>query len=73
MTRAPVRYRDICDDNGHQYLIPVSRQDEWDAWMQIPSDDPASWEAPEFAVRIEGGVLSFTNPQIDGLPVVFPK
>lgn len=66
------RYQLESDNDSHRYLIPADRADEWDAWLEIPSDDPASWDVPEFAVAIDGGAITFTNPMIGGEPVVFP-
>lgn len=54
------------DNDSHWYVIPVAKQQEWDAWLDIPSDDERAWNAPDFA-RPVGGALSlvtFGNPEI---------
>lgn len=58
------RYRLEYDESGHRYVIPVDREDEWDAWHELPSSDPRSWEVPDFAKRVEGD-LTFTNPRCE--------
>lgn len=52
------------DDSGHDYIVPVAKRDEWHAWQDIPEEDLRSWDVPEFAQRIDGGGLTFTNPVI---------
>ena len=49
------------DDSGHQYAIPVKDSEEWEYWLDLPSDDPMSWDAPDFAIPVEG-TLTFENP-----------
>jgi len=56
------RYKLVSDDSGHDYAIPVLLEDQWDAWRALPSDDPAAWEAPSFAIPVEGD-FTFTDPQ----------
>jgi hypothetical protein len=34
----------------------------------MDEDDPASWEEPEYAHRIDGGYLTFTDPRIEKGP-----
>lgn len=52
------------DNSGHDYVVPVSRRDEWFRWLEIPEDDERSWEVPEYAKRIDGR-LTFTDPRTD--------
>lgn len=58
-----LRYKIVTDRSGHEYLIPVVREYDWDQFMEIPEDDPLSWEPPSFAGRIEGN-LTFEKPEI---------
>lgn len=55
------------DNDGHWYVIPVAKQPEWGAWLDIPSDDERAWEEPEFAKRVGGApcLVTFTNPVIE--------
>lgn len=52
------------DNSGHEYFVPVSRTDEWYAWVEIPEDDERSWEAPGYAGRIDGR-FTFTDPRCE--------
>lgn len=53
------------DESSHKYIVPLSRKADWDAWREIPEDDPRSWDAPEYAEMIEGGRLTFQNWRMD--------
>ena len=45
----------LCQDNDtHWYLVDNAIRDRWFAWLDIPSDDVRSWEAPEGAERLNG-------------------
>lgn len=57
-----IRYEIAGDNSGHEYYIPVDKSDHWYEWLELPDDDPLSWEEPDYAVRIDGG-FSFTNPR----------
>ena len=52
------RYKIVGDDSGHDYVIPVEREEEW--WA-IDFDDDIT---PDWAVRVEGQ-LTFTDPKYD--------
>lgn len=52
------------DSSGHRYLVPFDRRREWMLWADLPEDDERSWNVPEYANRLDGGVLTFTNPEI---------
>lgn len=53
----------VGDNSGHEYVIPESKQDEWDTFMEIPEDDERSWDVPEWAERKEGR-FRFTEYEI---------
>lgn len=55
------------DDSGHWYVVPLDKQEEWSVWRNIPEDDERSWNAPEWAERVNGSPnrISFTNPRDD--------
>lgn len=58
-----MRYKIAEDNSCHYYLIPANKQKEWDEWLNIPEDDERSWDAPNFAVAIDGWHrLTFENP-----------
>jgi hypothetical protein len=57
------------DDSGHEYLVPLERVEEWHKFCAIPEDDEESWDVPAWAVRIDGGRLTFSEPAIGGRPV----
>lgn len=44
----------VSDNSGHEYVIPQEKQEEWDAFMEIPEDDERSWDVPEWAEQKEG-------------------
>jgi hypothetical protein len=47
-------YMLVQDQSSHWYLIPADRRPEWDAWSELDEDDEAAWDAPEFAVPVNG-------------------
>ena len=59
------RYFMSTDNDAHRYYIPWDRRAEWFAWCDIPMDDERAWETPDFAIRIDGGPLTFENPRIE--------
>ena len=58
-----MRYFLDCDNDCHHYVIPVDRQEEWEAWLDLDSDDEASWNVPLFAVAVGGSpsLVTFEN------------
>ena len=58
------RYFIGSDNSGHEYFVPVSRREEFDEWAQLPEDDEAGWETPEYATRIDGR-FTFTDPRCE--------
>jgi hypothetical protein len=63
------RYFISHDNSGHAYLVPLARIAEWREWVELPDDDERSWDEPDFAWRMDGGLLSFTDPIINGKKV----
>lgn len=59
------RYFIDTDCSGHEYYIPWDKREEWRSYAEIPEDDERSWEIPEYAVRIDGGTLTFEKPGIN--------
>ncbi|WP_298983411.1 hypothetical protein [uncultured Roseibium sp.] len=60
-TEEPERFFIGGDNSGHEYAVPVAKRDEWEAWVSLDEDDERSWDAPEFAIRIDG-CFTFENP-----------
>lgn len=54
------------DNDGHWFIVPVSKQDEWTAWCELDQDDPSAWKYPEFAEGIGGSptLVTFLKPEI---------
>lgn len=59
-----MRFRIVSDNSGHDYYIPVDKTEEWRRFSEIDEDDPASWDVPLFAKRIDGR-FTFTDPRCD--------
>ena len=60
-----MRYTEVTDQSSHHYYIPIQNINHWRLWMELDEDDPKSWETPKYAVRIDGGQLTFENPRIE--------
>jgi hypothetical protein len=41
------------DDDCHWYIIEADKRKEWDAWLNLDSEDETSWNVPEFAQEID--------------------
>lgn len=61
------RFFKAVDNSSHHYIVPLAKRAEWIAWRDLPEDDENGWDAPEWAVRIDGGTLTFTDPKIERL------
>jgi hypothetical protein len=42
------------DRNGTFYIIPTRKREEWNKWLNLPEDNPYSWDALHFTEIIEG-------------------
>lgn len=60
------RYRLAQDNDSHWYVIPVSRQQEWDNWTELDPEDARAWNVPAFAQRVGGSysLVTFSEPEI---------
>lgn len=66
----------VSDDDGHRYLVPLDQRDaaiaqyrDQATYRDMTPEERAPYvrpSGPDRAVRLEGGVLSFTDPQVDG-------
>lgn len=52
------------DNDGHWYLVPADRREEWRAWIGLPSNDERTWTHPRWALALGGSPSSvvFTDP-----------
>ena len=65
----------VQDQSAHWYLIPKSKEKDWNKWSNLPEDDERTWDVPKYAVCIGGSpsMVSFENPRINDTPVAWPK
>lgn len=63
MRPAPIRYYLAFDGDGHEYVVPVDRHDEWETWAALPVDEHIALIPPSFARRITMPLLTFTDPR----------
>ncbi len=51
------------DSDSHWYVVPVDKEDEWNNWCEIDSDDERAWTPPLWAVEVGGSptTVHFTN------------
>ncbi len=63
------------DYDGHWFVVPVAKKEEWNAWTSLDEDDEKAWEAPEWAYSIGGSPtqVEFEFPKINGKPVFKKK
>jgi len=66
MTTTPNRWFIGSDGSAHRYLVPLDKHAEWLEWTNLDESDERSWDAPAYAKRIDGGLLTFTDPEIGG-------
>lgn len=54
------------DNDGHWYVIPIDKEEEWSEFMDLDEDDIASWDVPEWADAIGGApsLVRFTDYKI---------
>lgn len=57
------RYRVVMDNDGHHYLIPADKDEEWDEFLDLEGE--AAWDVPEWARDIDFPALTFTDPRLD--------
>lgn len=66
--KQPERWTTVRDDDGHEYLIPANRVDEFHDWDEKVTEeegcgptDVDMWDE----YRKDGGRLTFTDPKIE--------
>lgn len=66
-TSEPQRFRLLSDDDGHDYIIPVGEEKQFEAWVAATSNDE-EYEGKSYEDKAIGGapsLISFTDPRID--------
>lgn len=44
----------VQDNDSHWYVIPKDKNDAWNDFCAIPSDDERAWDIPDFAEQVGG-------------------
>jgi hypothetical protein len=60
------RYKLLKDDDGHAYIIPVEKEEEFEKWVRATTDNE-DYEGPSFEHLVIGGspsLVTFTDPQV---------
>ena len=67
MTDAASRYFFDSDDDGHYFMVPAERREEWTAWLKVTEDrdNEEGWNAPEWArpLPYHPSRYTFTDPR----------
>lgn len=61
-----VRYCLMSDGDGHTWLVPVMRRQEFETYIALCECAECDYIEPDYVKRVEGGLLTFTQPQLDG-------
>lgn len=66
-----MRWTIVTDDDGHDYLIPADKRDEFESWIYPEEIDawgyPVIGPQPPWAITIGGAIsyaLTFENPTL---------
>ena len=54
MTKERGPYIIVRDNDFHSYVIPKAREQEWEKWLALPSDDEKCWDVPSWAESVGG-------------------
>lgn len=68
MAEEQKRYRFVSDDDGHDYLIEVGKEDAFDKWLDAVSSGDPEFEGEEFdddAIGCNPSCYSFADPRSD--------
>jgi hypothetical protein len=63
MTNNHKRFFIASDDSGHDYVVPWAKREEWYQFVDRLSDDCCE-DVPDYADRIDGGIVTFTSWEI---------
>lgn len=59
-----IRYCVMIDDDGHNYLVPAYKRDDFQLWLNLTSVAELAYRLPEWARRIDDfHKISFTDPK----------
>ncbi len=63
-----MRYFLDTDNDSHWFIVPLYRRKEWEAFLEIPSEDERSWTVPTWAIEVGGSptTVSFAEPELEG-------
>lgn len=61
-----VRYCLMSDGDGHTWAIPVEWRNAFERYIADCECGEEIFHEPSYAHRVEGGLLTFTQPQLDG-------
>lgn len=64
-----IRYCLVKDSDGHTWLVPAMRREEFERYLLLCDGAMCWYPEPQYAIRVEGGLLTFTQPQLDGKDV----
>lgn len=55
-----------CNSN-RWFIIPQEKAKDWNAFVTMDENDPASWNYPKWAIRVGGSynLVSFTDFEIE--------
>jgi hypothetical protein len=67
-----MKYTQVKDDDGHSYVIPADKVEEWwdyidevyNFWRSTPGLDQREPKEPDWVERIDGGRLVFENWEV---------
>jgi hypothetical protein len=66
MSEIPERFRMVRDDDGHTYVIPADKEDDFHAWVEASGGDMEDYEGIDFEKYSLGGcpsVVTFEKPE----------
>lgn len=51
------------DNDCHWYIVPRTKEGEWNVWQNLDSEDEKSWTVPLFARKVGGSpsLVTFFN------------
>jgi len=57
----------VQDNDCHWFVIPDAQRKDWDEWCSIDSDDPKSWNVPDYAKEVGGSPsrVKFTGYEME--------
>lgn len=57
----------VLDNNGHWYVIPDDKEEQFHDWTDIDSEDERSWVVPDYAKSVGGSpsLVKFKNYRIE--------